>query len=234
MTEPRPSSRATLRPAVASVALLLVGCALGIFLGRWLFPPIVIDRVASEPVAQPPDFTPALIELRRAIETLPSSLQRPTVSPVTEVSLREPATVSEAPALDKLTAAVNELNDLLRRDRAGRIGGIAASNQPVAAWSGQGYASLGALQQAVESHRATGVRSWWLPAANALTREHQFWSREQLLDRYGAPAFVQANGASHEVSIDYDGIRSPTGHWTISFVVSEGIVGRVELRHDAQ
>jgi hypothetical protein len=231
---PESSSRATSRTAIASIALLLVGCALGIFLGRWLFPPVVIERASSEPVAQPTDLAPALMDLRHLIEALPASLRQPTVASATEASARVPAAGGDAPALDRLTAAVNELSDLLRRDRVGRNGALAASNQALAAFAGQGYPSLGAVQQALVTHRLNDGKNWWFSAANALTREHQFWTRDQLLERYGAPAFVKADGASHEISLDYDGIRSPSGHWTICFVVSEGILGRVELRHDAQ
>ncbi|HEV8113694.1 MAG TPA: hypothetical protein VGR31_13040 [Planctomycetota bacterium] len=210
--------RASSATVIGSAALVLVGCAAGIFLGRW----IAVPSVEHETQA-PPDSSAEIAELRRSIaeelQSLRQQLQVERVEPK-EPGTREPAVAGRGD-LDRLTAAVDRLNAILESNQP-RAEPVARSrfiyNQ---AGKGLGYASIDAMWLRIQDKVVDAD-----PAARAaLDRElsiaHMLWSRDEVLNRYGGPSRLEGTPAKG-VRLFYDSMATPGT--SIGFETTDGLV----------
>ena len=229
--------RSTATTVIASVALVLSGCVMGWLVARWSATPPIADHVSAESATQSADITPALIDIRRAIEGLYPALHAGASTPLSTSSsadlvapAREPI-ASDAHGLDRLTSAVERLTELLQNGAgSGESRGSASVGSET--WRGPGFPSLAMLHQRLEAMRQDDVKAWIQSGGIELSRVHILWSRENVLDRYGTPSRTQASGQTHEVWLFYDGPLLPQGHrWSAVFDTVEGLVASCVLQY---
>jgi hypothetical protein len=200
---------------IASAALVLSGCAVGILLGRWTASQPQVAS-ASATGAGPAELAPLLAEMRKLNETL--QLQRETRGPVpTATPIREDAS-SHSDRSGELAAAINRLNDVLERT-GDRGGGVRASIQKL---KGEGYPSLDAMFQRVEALLTAGQN----PSNDLLSSEmkqlHRLWTREDLFEHYGSP--TQMSGTGGVLTVIYSRPKEPEGQEVVGFQTMDDLV----------
>jgi hypothetical protein len=203
---------------IASGALVLAGCAVGLLLGRWTAAPAqAAERTGDAPAAQ--DSAPILAELRKLNETLQLEHQRS--HPVPASPDRETA-APRSDLADRLETAVARMEGVLKTasDRLGR------TNAAIQSSKGAGFPSLDALFQRRQALADGGVVSG-LGGGPAFQGElmqlHRLWSREDLIERYGVPSFM-GGGAERGLMLTYTRPKSPNEYETVNFATIDDVV----------
>lgn len=188
----RDAARSPARP-FAWIVALAVGVAIGVAVAPWVTP-----RAASGAEAAPsaaahaaPDFA----ALQRAIERLPQELRE-------QLSVVVPTDVARAPIggpsgdVERLALAIERLNELLASRSIESQASEARAHAAWAAAQGEGYPSLAVLEDTLLDARANDVDDRFGSALEEACRKHRFWTREDVVARYGAPAAVQVMESS--------------------------------------
>ncbi len=168
---------------ITTIAMAIFVGGSGTLLLHSLLEPAGSPRTVEESTsnaAADPRLAEALIQLARELHDS-HSVTAPLSLPASETSQRSVATASGDSALVELAAALRELRDELEH----RGAATSPANLPVPTLP-------------PEDQRA------WLPQLpsdvknqdRAYTRQHLFWTEQQVLDRYGLPDAITAFGAS--------------------------------------
>jgi hypothetical protein len=211
--------RASAVTAIGSATLVLLGCTVGIFLGRWIAAPAV-DR--EPPSADSSAALAEIAELRRTIEEELRSRRAQLQVESRDAGTRVPA-VANAGDLDRLTAAVNRLDAALEATRS-RAEPVAPSRfMQYQLGKGLGFASIDAMWVRTQEKAGDADPAALVDLNRALNVAHLLWSRDEVLARYGGPSRVEGmNNAG--VRLLYDSAASPgciiTFNTTDGFVVS--------------
>jgi hypothetical protein len=217
------TARLSATTVIACLALALSGCAVGILLGRWTTSPAPASEHSVEAAAPQPDMRPLLEEIKRAIETLPQAMRERHDPDPASATGRESATTSSE-TLDRMTVAVERLNDLLAR---GAVGSGVGST-PTDVVKGPGYPSLEAVWQTVDSGLVPTDPDSMSKVNTELTRAHLLWRNEDLIQRYGASSGVGQKGSA--IQLVYTRPQTPDHPHDVMFELSFGVVVRVGAR----
>jgi len=175
------------RTVVASVALALSGCAVGLFLGRWMLAKPTAERTAAS--SEPQDLTPLIAEIRRSNELALESLRRNGVGPAERTGDRA-GVAPNSEAVERLLAAVEQTNALLLERMRTRGNEIPASFDEL---KGAGFSSVDALLARSARSRGSLGGPYPYKAAEEVRHLHELWTRDDLFERYGPPSSVGAN-----------------------------------------
>jgi outer membrane murein-binding lipoprotein Lpp len=203
--------------AIASGALVLAGCAVGILLGRWTAVSSPASEHNTETGALQADLRPAMAEIQRTSETILQTIQARGNTPPFTPSQRESATFAPD-NLDRLTTAIETLNALLQTN-GGRVGGRSPA---IEKWKGPGFPTLDALWTRVHQIARANDPDWGEKFDSEMRQAHLAWTREDLFERYGAPTILNAKDRGLELGyqrkLEEDAIES------IAFLVADDLV----------
>jgi hypothetical protein len=208
-------SRSTI--VLAAVAIALAGVVVGFLLDRCVAPLNEPDRPPIDRAAQGQDLTPVLSSLQRAVEELTSALHSRAPSEAETQSSRAPV-VSSAQELDRLTAVVEKLNELL----AAGAGHTAAGRAVADAWKGTGVASRQALAQRINSAVASNPDDFENQIIKEMTTAHFGWTIQDVFERYGAPTELMPEPGYLDLS--YRLSDDPANPSTLGFRCVEGLI----------
>lgn len=202
---------------IAVAALVLAGCAIGIVIGRWTVEPAPAQPAPFEHSSALVDLTPIVSELRRANDAVLEAVRERAPTNSKEITGREPA-FPDANVLTKLVAAIERNNTHLERADAERQ----AQRTTQAKLKGPGYPSLDAMFDQMQQMVGVGESAEWMEnIGKELRVKHMAWTRDDLLDRYGAPAAI--HGSDRGVSFFYER-RTSNDRRSVNFLTSEGLV----------
>jgi hypothetical protein len=210
VSHPSPDRQPLLAQFAALAAAIFVGASAALAVHRLLAPtspPAAVELPAAVAPSAPADsrVAEALIELARELRETRAILETLSADPQ-----RTSVAVPGEPSLDSLASVLRSLEASL-----------------AARGSDDGRAPA-ALRPPQEQHRA------WLPPVPAdtpdrdrfRTRQHLFWTEQQILDRYGKPDEVNVN---NDVSYwDYKDESEGDDHRGFQVVFHRGQVIRVE------
>jgi hypothetical protein len=202
---------------LAAVAIALAGVVVGFLLERWVDPLNERDRSSIDRAARAQDITPVLSNLQRAVEELTSALHS-RAPPETETQSSRAPVVSSAHELDRLTAAVEKLNEAL----AAGAGRTAAGRAAADAWKGKGVASRQALAQRVNNAVASNPDDFENQIIKEMTTDHFGWTIQEVFERYGAPTEITPEAGY--LDLHYRLSDDPADPSTMGFRCVEGLV----------
>jgi hypothetical protein len=209
--------RSSATAVIASAALVLSGCAVGLLLGRWTSTPVAVERTLPEIQAQQQDLMPVLENIQRTCEALLQVVRERGAVPQPAPSSREAAVPHPEP-LDRLATAVERLNELLH-ETGGHMG---IRSTAVEKWKGPGFPSLYAVWQRVKAISEANGPDWSVKLTTELTRTHLVWTREDLFERYGSPTVL---GASERgLDLTYEREVEPGKTESIVFQTADDLV----------
>jgi hypothetical protein len=210
-------ARVSGKTVIACAVLALCGVAVGVLLGRWTAPPAF---VSARPEGQPDrvDLSPVLAAIQDLKQALPASSN--------EGQARIPASLPTEPTtlnsgdIERLSTAVEKLNEIIER----RTRGLSKVGSSDSAWKGPGFPTLGDLHDRVRYWRLSKDPKWREKLADELNEAHGFWTRDEVLDRYGKPTELRSGGAS--LNLTYLRDDDPAGF--VSFQVADGYVHHIQ------
>lgn len=195
----------------AALALLCGGAAFGVLAGRWSASPggesPSLPSAAPESIAGVDDLRRSIDDLARALRERPSALAPRAPSADGAADSRLPA-LADGPGLERLTSAVERLNELLRASPARSGAAPAPSRSGAGAMIGPGFASLDAMRASIDAIRRAHPDDIDSYASREFSRAHVLWTREDVIDRYGLPLRVEPNG-DHQVNLIYEALDLP-------------------------
>jgi hypothetical protein len=220
----------TARPngILAPIAILIAGVALGVAADRWLATSPRPSEAAAAHDDSGRDVAAALTDLRRAIDSLPASVREQVRDELSSATKREPVDTSESD-VTRLTRAVEQLNEVL-----GKTGGGVGANQlrakgALESWQGPGYASLEAMQRKLEGLCRDKGDDWadFVDSFESeLTKAHLLWTREDVVDRYGAPDSIDtASGLG--LAYNQHSFKIPRRNCWFEFRTQDGLITKV-------
>ncbi|HTF88516.1 MAG TPA: hypothetical protein VK843_08905 [Planctomycetota bacterium] len=167
-------------PLFATVAAAIFVGGSGTVLVHHLLEPVESPRpieASAAGASMDPRLVEALMQLAQELREA-RSITPPLAVPASMSSQRSPATESGESAISEFTAAVRELRAALQQTGPG-----ATANPPPPRLPHEGLrAWLPELAPEVEDRTV------------AYTRQHLFWSEQQILDRYGLPDQIDVHG----------------------------------------
>lgn len=206
---------------IASTALVLAGCAVGILLGRWTAPREPAPTKDESSVAQI-DFAPLVAEIRRSNDLLQSKVEREAPAGAPAPSSREPGTATTDNS-DRIAQAIERLSAALEHTG----GGVRTVSLPIESQKGPGYASLDAMCDRAVALAQLKAPDSWRAARTEFCQVHTGWTREDLVAHYGAPdtfSFTDKGGTlGYRRGINDDRVE-------IAFIIQDGRVAYVSLQ----
>jgi len=173
--------------ALASGALVLAGCAVGLILGRWTAPSLpAFARGTELPVTQL-DLTSVVAELQRINESILRVRRQADEGSRSEAGTRE-AVATSPEVLHRLALAVEKLNDRLPKGD----GHVGVRSPAMERWKGPGYPSMDLIWQRAKALSISNSDDWNDKLSSELSQAHLAWLRDEVLDRYGAPTAMEA------------------------------------------
>lgn len=212
-----------LKGLLLALALLGTGAVVGIACDRWMQAsrPIRAELLVDTNDA----VADALTELRKAVAAIPAELDKQMHAEPSLVSERRPVQAPDSGVVG-LTRAVDRLEELLARHALQGSGVRPFGQSRSEPWKGPGLASLDVMRAKLQAHQRRASDAWEDEARQEFTRAHLLWTRDDVLERYGAPGHV---AAAEVIGLVYDQVSFVLGEdncW-FEFITSQGIVTEV-------